>query len=97
MKVPDVMRTMQSTIITEPQPCGHDSGADWMRAWPFGPVHYSEKWWGRRDGRFDTVCGKSPMYWPETEWPEQYVCPDCKAWVEQHDAHAHMLYAENAS
>lgn len=96
-QVPTVMREMQNTIITMPDPCGHDSSADWLRAWPFGPIHYSENWTARLDGRFDTVCGKSPLFWPEIEWPEHRVCPACKAWVEQHDAHAHMRYAKATS
>ena len=88
-----MIMTMQSMIMTTPTPCGHLSGADWLRAWPFGLVHYSEDWSARLDSRFDTVCGRSPYYWPSAEWPEQAVCPDCRLWVERHQAHAHMLYA----
>jgi hypothetical protein len=45
-----------------------------------------------RDGRFDAVCGKSPIFWPETQWPEHEVCADCKAWVEEHGTPVPMLY-----
>jgi len=88
IEVPARMSELQNVSID-----GRDIGADWLRAWPFGPVHFSENWLARLDGRFDTVCGKAPLFWPEIEWPDAPVCPACKAWVEAHGAHTHMAYA----
>jgi hypothetical protein len=87
--IPERMHGMQALLSRFPDPCGHQN-PEWIRAWPFGLVHFSEDWSARLDGRFNTVCGKSPIYWPESIWPEQDVCPDCRTWVMEHDAHAHM-------
>lgn len=91
LPVPERLDSMQSLKILFSERTGHDD-PDWLRAWPFGPVHYSQDWSTRLDGRFDTVCGKSPIYWPATYWPEHEVCPECKAWVEEHGTAAPMQY-----
>ena len=90
--VPDRLDSMQSMKTLFSAATGLDD-PDWMRAWPFGPVHYSRDWSARRDGRFDAVCGASPIFWPTTDWPGQSVCPECKAWVEVNGTTAPMRYA----
>lgn len=91
--VPLRMDGMQSTKSLYSLAAGLDD-PDWMRPWPFGPVHYSEDWPTRLDGRFDTVCGKSPFFWPETDWPESDVCPECRAWVQEHGTPVRMRYQD---
>ena len=90
-EVPARLDSMQSTKTLFSERTGTDD-PDWMRAWPFGPVHYSQDWSARRDGRFDTVCGKAPIFWPETFWPEHEACPECRAWVEEHGTPVPMQY-----
>jgi hypothetical protein len=90
-RIPERLSEMQSEKITFSNDAGWED-PDWLRPWPFGPVHFSTNWPTRLDGRFDTVCGKSPIYWPTTEWPECPVCPDCRAWVEATGATAPMRY-----
>jgi len=93
-RVPERLDSMQSTKVLFSSATGFDD-PDWMRAWPFGPVHYSEDWSSLEpsSSRFPTVCGKTPRYWPTADWPEQDVCPECKAWVEKHGTAAPMAYA----
>ena len=94
--IPERMHGMQALLYRSPDPCGHKN-PEWIRAWPFGLVHFSEDWCTRLDGRFETVCGKSPIFWPESTWPEQDVCPACRDWVMEHDAHAHMPWGTHSS
>lgn len=51
----------------------------WLRAWPSGHVHYSEDWSARTDGRFDTACCRTLVFWPEADWPKATVCRQCAA------------------
>lgn len=61
-----------------PRRSGGPVGA-WLRAWPSGHVHYSEDWVRRTDGRIDTVCQRTRIFWPQVDWPKAKVCRQCAA------------------
>lgn len=72
----DAHRGAETVAETEMVETPDGKGA-WIRAWPSGHVHYSADWCSRRDGRIDTACGKTPIFWPWCYWPKAKICPSC--------------------